>query len=141
MSVVGIDSPTGGLNAFDSVDNMPPTDAITLDNWVPRSGFCQSRPGEVHFTEDLGAPVESLLAYKGIASRVMLAATGGQLLDVTAGGAGVLLAHQFEFLQRPNIQQNDRQHLSHEVPHRNGIIDVSIMRSDQHQCQNHQTGA
>jgi hypothetical protein len=95
MPVIGIDSPTGGLNAFDSVDNMPPTDAITLDNWIPRSGFCQSRPGESRFTTDLGAPVESLLAYKGIAERVMLAATGGQLLDVTAGGAGVLIDSGF----------------------------------------------
>jgi hypothetical protein len=86
MPVIGIDAPTGGLNGIDSVDAMPPTDAVVLDNWLARSGFCESRPGYTTYSDDLGGPVETLLGYKGITQRKLIAGANFNLYDVTTGG-------------------------------------------------------
>lgn len=56
MPVVTVDACVGGINAFDSPENMAPTDAIALDNWVCRSGYLESRP---YFTQFYGAGVDS----------------------------------------------------------------------------------
>ncbi len=40
-----VDAPTGGLNTRDSVDNMPPLDAVELENWYPDIGAVRTRPG------------------------------------------------------------------------------------------------
>jgi hypothetical protein len=70
---------------------MPPTDAIILDNWVPRPGFCESRLGYIAHTSDLGGSVETLTAWKGDGNDVLIAGANGQLINITAGGAGVSL--------------------------------------------------
>jgi hypothetical protein len=85
MPAIAIDSPVGGLNTFDSVDNMPPTDAIILDNWIPRSGYCESRPGTTAHTANLGGSVETLTAYKGTTEFQLIAGANGTLNDVTDG--------------------------------------------------------
>lgn len=86
MPLAGLDAPTGGLNGFNSVDAMPPTDAVVLDNWLPRSGYLESRPGYVRHSGDLGGPVETLLAYKGITTRKLIAGANLNLYDITNGG-------------------------------------------------------
>jgi len=94
MTAIGIDAPVGGLNAFDSVDNMPPTDAVILDNWIPRAGFLQSRPGYIEHSDDLGGPVETLTAWKGSvvsSAFVLIAAANSSLINITSGGTGVQL--------------------------------------------------
>jgi hypothetical protein len=108
MPVTAIDAPVGGLNAYDSVDSMPPTDAVVLDNWIPRSGFCQSRPGCIKQTDDLGGPVETVAAYKGTASRVLIAGANGSLLDITGGGAGVSLGSGYANNRWQTAMINDR---------------------------------
>ncbi len=40
-----IDAPVGGWNTRDSEDNLPPTDALELDNWWPDIGEIRTRPG------------------------------------------------------------------------------------------------
>jgi hypothetical protein len=85
MPVISIDAPIGGLNAFDSVDAMPPTDAVVLDNWIPRSGYVESRPGYRKYSTDLGGPVESLMTYKGVTGSELIAAANGQIWNVTSG--------------------------------------------------------
>jgi hypothetical protein len=85
MPVISIDAPVGGLNAFDSVDAMPPTDAVILDNWVPRSGYVESRPGYKIYSENLGGPVESLMTYKGKTGSELLAAANTKIFNVTSG--------------------------------------------------------
>ena len=40
-----IDAPIGGWNTRDAVDNLPPTDAVILDNWIPDFGSVKIRPG------------------------------------------------------------------------------------------------
>lgn len=120
MPVVALDAPWGGLNAYDSVSKMPPTDAVAMWNWIPRSGYCESRPGKIPHTDDLGGSVQTLTAWKGATGPVatyqprvhsddplgaypMAANTGFRLIaganstvfDVTNGGAGVVLGSGF----------------------------------------------
>jgi hypothetical protein len=40
-----MEAPTGGVNTRDSLDNMSPSDAITLDNWLPDVGAVRVRFG------------------------------------------------------------------------------------------------
>lgn len=40
-----VDAPIGGWNTRETIDNMPPTDAVVLDNWVPDMGAVTLRPG------------------------------------------------------------------------------------------------
>ena len=91
MPAIGIDSPSLGVNAVDSVVAMKPTEAIVLNNWVSRSGFCETRPGCTQFTNDLGGRVETLVAYKGISDRHLIAGAAGSLLNITGGGSGISL--------------------------------------------------
>lgn len=46
---VSVPAPVGGLNAFDSLIRMPPTDAIALENLVPQPYGCALRRGFAQF--------------------------------------------------------------------------------------------
>lgn len=82
--------PVGGLNARDSLAQMPETDAITLDNWFPRSTAVEVRRGYSSFATFTGL-CESLLDYNGNTSSKLFAAvkngTTYSIFDATAGGA------------------------------------------------------
>lgn len=97
MRAEATDSPVGGWNAFDSMDNMPPTDAVILDNWVPRSGYCESRSGFLAFSDDLGGPVLTLSTFRasGSGGSQLIAGANGKLIDITSGGAGTELGTGF----------------------------------------------
>ena len=82
-----IPPPVKGLNARDALASMAPDDAITLDNWFPRGNDIALRKGyEAHAT-GFTAPVETLMEYNGPASRVLFAAAGTEIHDVTTAGA------------------------------------------------------
>lgn len=108
MPAIGLESPVGGLNGIDSVDSMPPTDAIVLDNWVPRSGYLQSRPGVIQHAGDLGGPVETLTAYKGTQTFKLVAGANGKLIDVTGGGTGADLGTGYTNDRWQSAMINDR---------------------------------
>ena len=40
-----LEAPVGGWNTRDSLDNIPPTDAVVLKNWIPDLGEVRTRPG------------------------------------------------------------------------------------------------
>lgn len=83
--------PIGGWNARDALAAMPPQDAVVLDNWVPRSGYCELRRGYIQQVTGFASAVETLLPYRGGAAGAdkLFAASGGKLYDVTtAGGLG-----------------------------------------------------
>lgn len=40
-----LEAPIGGWNTRDSLDNIPPQDAVVLTNWVPDLGEVRTRPG------------------------------------------------------------------------------------------------
>ena len=89
MGATSIPSPTGGWNARDSRDQMAPTDAVKLVNWIARAGYCETRKGSsVHGTA-LGGTVESLIAFRGPATSKLLACANGNIWNITTAGAGV----------------------------------------------------
>lgn len=79
--------PVGGLNARDSEDAMPATDALTLDNWFPEASYLRLRRGFTAWATGFAAAVETLMEWSGPASQKFLAASGTGIYDVTAAGA------------------------------------------------------
>jgi hypothetical protein len=83
-----VPSPVGGFNAYDNLANMPATDAILLDNFVPQPYGCTIRKGYQQRSTGLGTAVNSLatVAYRsgGVSG---FAWAGDKLFDVTAAGA------------------------------------------------------
>ena len=91
MPAIAIDAPIEGLDGLNGLDNMSPTAAVILDNWICRSGFLQSRPGYMRHTSDLGGAVETLVAYTPQGADTLIAGANNELRDVTEGGTGTLL--------------------------------------------------
>ena len=82
MTAIAIPAPVGGWNARDALDKMEATDAVRLVNWIPRAGYVQSRGGySVHAT-GLGGAVQTVVAYRGLSSK-LLAAANGNIWNVT----------------------------------------------------------
>lgn len=81
-------APTGGVNARDALANMPPTDAITLDNWFPTPTFVGIRNGSETWATGLGAgaPVETIAAYNGTSANQLWAIAAGSIFNVTTQG-------------------------------------------------------
>ncbi len=84
-------SPVGGWNAVSSLSDMPPDQAIVLDNWFPTAKDVRVRRGSATHGTGMGSgTVDSLLIYNGVTAVTskMFAATGGVLYNVSAAGAG-----------------------------------------------------
>ena len=82
-----IPAPIGGLNTRDSVDLIPETDAIRLDNFFPARGHVQVRKGFDDHVTGLPAAVESLMVYSSGTANTMFAASGANVYNVTSAGA------------------------------------------------------
>lgn len=87
---VSLPAPVGGLNARDSIANMPETDAVTLDNWFPQTTDVALRRGyseHATFTGDC----ETILVYTGLTATQLFVAvddgTDHAVIDATSGGA------------------------------------------------------
>jgi hypothetical protein len=61
--------PAKGISA------LKPNEALRLDNWFPKGGYCQIRGGYTSHVTGLGASVGSLVEWAGPASRKMFGAT------------------------------------------------------------------
>lgn len=86
-NVASLPAPIGGWNARDSLANMAPTDAVTLDNLFPGVSNVNLRGGYTKHATGLPGEVESLFSYSGAATNKLFAASGTAFYDVTAGGA------------------------------------------------------
>ncbi len=84
-----IPAPVGGLNARDALALMPPTDAVTLDNFFPSTTSVDLRAGSVNWSTGYPADVESLMTYGGstASNAKMFAASGTAIYDATTQGA------------------------------------------------------
>jgi hypothetical protein len=82
-------APVGGWNARDSIAEMDPKDAVVLTNWFPRTTDVMLRNGYTTWATGLGGQVNTIMAYGGgtAAGDKLFAAVGGNIFDVTAGGA------------------------------------------------------
>ena len=82
-----IPAPVGGWDAKNPLSAMPDVNAPILDNWIPRPGFVELRRGYTSQVAGFTAPVESLMAYRGLPSGDRLfAASGGKIYDVSTAG-------------------------------------------------------
>lgn len=89
--VASLPSPTGGWNTRDPFDRMPPEDAVQLDNFFPDTGYVQLRRGHVVHCDTVNVGrVDTLFSYAGGADSMLLAAVGGDIVDVTTSTPSVL---------------------------------------------------
>lgn len=82
-----IPAPVGGLNALDSVADMPISDALVLDNIFPQPDYVELRRGYESHATGLGAAVTSLMEWAGPTSRKLFGATASNIYEVTSPGA------------------------------------------------------
>lgn len=62
-------APVGGWNAIDPISAMPVTDAVQMENWIPRGSYVELRRGFRLWSLPAGAAkLESLLVYRGAPS-------------------------------------------------------------------------
>lgn len=75
-STASLSAPTGGWNARDSIANMPPLDAVVLDNmWVTPTDV-QLRLGYKKLTTGINGQVNTLLNYASSTTQKLFAAAG-----------------------------------------------------------------
>jgi hypothetical protein len=93
VSVAGksIPAPTGGLNARDAIANMPETDCVICDNFLPTPSNVQLRKGRLTLATFSGN-CETLAAYPGLIASELFAAVNNSgvrsifRVDNLAGG-------------------------------------------------------
>lgn len=87
FQIATVPAPIGGLNAFDSLAAMPPTDAVVMNNFFPQPYGCLLRKGYLEHCTGFTAPVESLSPWNGDAGQFKLFAwAGSSMYDATARG-------------------------------------------------------
>jgi len=82
-----VPAPIGGLNAHDALAAMPPTDAVTLDNFFPNPTSVNLRNGYKTSVTGINNHVESLMVWNGSSGSKLIAAAGANFYDVTTPGA------------------------------------------------------
>jgi hypothetical protein len=80
-------SPIGGWNARDSLAEMNPLDAVTLENWFPTPSDITLRKGYSKHSTGITGTVHSLMNYAGATSQKLFAAAGSVIYDATSSTA------------------------------------------------------
>jgi len=85
--VISTPAPLGGWNTRDGLSEMPPQDAIALDNWMPRTAYVEVRGGyEAHATGMTGTG-KTLVSYNTLTgTHELYCATASGVYNVTAAG-------------------------------------------------------
>lgn len=78
-----LSAPIGGLNVRDSLDTMPETDAIVMDNYLPQDTRIVLRKGYIPYVE-LGEKIETLMSYNFAGNECLLACGGGKIWNVSS---------------------------------------------------------
>lgn len=89
--------PTGGWDTETALADMPPENAVILDNWFPSTDDVTLRRGSASHATGMSGAVESLLEYTPLTGTGELyAANGGNIYDVsTSGAVGAAVASGF----------------------------------------------
>ncbi len=88
MSIVSIPAPVGGWNTRDSLDSMPPTDAVSLENFIPQPGKVTLRKGYAeHSDSSESTAVETLTEFHAGSTQKLIGATGTKVFDFTSASA------------------------------------------------------
>lgn len=81
-------APVGGWDTREALADMPPQNAVILDNWFPSTDKVTLRRGSADHATGLPGPVETLLEYTGVTGATKLfAASEGGIYDVSSSGA------------------------------------------------------
>ena len=81
-------APVKGWNARDALAAMKPEHAVTLENWFPRTSYCEIRGGYVDHASGTTGAVKTLAVYNGpTGTSKMFAATASGVYDVSSAGA------------------------------------------------------
>jgi len=99
-------APIGGWNARDSIANMSPLDAVTLNNFWPTPTDVQLRLGYTKSCTGITGQVNSLMNYAGVTTQKLFAAAGTKLYDVSGSTA----------TQVKTIVNNKFQHINVSTP-------------------------
>jgi hypothetical protein len=96
VEVKVVPAPTGGWNAIDPVSAMDPRFAPIMDNWVPRTGWVELRPGYQPWSNNpLGSPtpVETLMTYRpNTGTERLFSALGSTIYEVTTKGTPTIIS-------------------------------------------------
>ena len=89
VKAASVPAPVGGLNSRDSIDAMPPTDAIVMSNFFPTVEKVTLRDGYTEFCSGIGTgDVETLVEHNAGANRQLLAiGSNGTLYQIDSGTA------------------------------------------------------
>ena len=102
--VASLPAPIGGWNARDSLANMEPMDAVTLENWFPSVSSVNLRGGYSQFATGISGQVETLMTYSSGSSNKLFAIANGSIYNVTAGGAVAPVQYDwFQMYQFPDF--------------------------------------
>jgi hypothetical protein len=81
-------APVGGWNTLDALADMPPEDAVVLDNWFPDADRVSVRRGFSAWATGFPAAVETLMPYQPPSGSARLfAASDDAVYDATSAGA------------------------------------------------------
>lgn len=82
-------APYAGLNLRDDITAMKPNEARVLENWVANTGKLKLRDGYAEHATSVGSgDVPTLATYNGATSSKLIAASNGDIYDVTTAGSG-----------------------------------------------------
>lgn len=81
-------SPISGWNARDALASMKPTDAISLENWFPKTSYVEIRGGHADHATGMTGNGKTLVVYNGLdGNSKMFALTNTGVYDVSSSGA------------------------------------------------------
>ncbi len=82
-----VPAPTGGLNAFNPISNMPEQDAIIMRNFFPEPFGCRVRKGYKEHATGLDGEVNSFMTFvSSDGTSKLFAVDQSQVMDITAPG-------------------------------------------------------
>ena len=101
-----ITAPIGGWNARDSIAEMPPTDAVTLNNFYPTPTDVQLRLGYTQYSTGITGQVNTLMNYSGTTSQKLFAAAGTKIYNADTSTATQvvtgLTSDKFQYVNMSN---------------------------------------
>lgn len=81
-------SPVGGWNARDALADMKPTDAVSLENWFPKTSYVDMRGGSIDHATGMTGTGKTLAVYnKFNGGNELYATTESGVYNVTSAGA------------------------------------------------------
>jgi hypothetical protein len=108
-TTASVSAPIGGWNARDSIANMPPLDAVVLNNFWPTPTSVQLRLGYTQFSTGITGQVNSLMNYAGVSFQKLFAAAGTTIYDVSASTAVAVKTVSDDKFQHINVSTDGGQ--------------------------------